>query len=596
LQGRSRKRCNAGVKGGNDRLASGDAAVPFHAIDAGAAMTDGGPVSNAEPGRARGTAGEQSMGRGRPRAVGAGRSGCRSASCWSGWSSPGVLVWISASTYSSNEKRLLDLRVRDAGALIAEALPSIQTPLASAAALADATDGDVAKFKKFIGPSVAGKRFVSVSLWRLGPNQAGPIAVVGTPPVLGSSPSRAETFFANGAAHSALGVIGLLAPPQPRLGYAFTSPGLTGRYVVYGESALPASRRSRLQSTSSFADLHYALYLGESERPEDLLVTDLKNLPITAQHASTSIRFGNNRFTFVVSARRPLVGSFPQRLPWLIAIIGVLLSIGVALLTIRLIQRRSHAEQLAASLEEIADENRRLYSEQRSIAQTLQHALLPERLPKIRGVKTSARYEAGLEGVDIGGDWYDLIALDDRRLLLVVGDVSGRGVRAAATMASLRCAIHAYAAQNDPPATILTKLLEARERRRHRAARNDPIRADRCRGARADRHQRRAPAALLISNGTGTFIQSVVGVPTGVNTGATYTSTAVSTPRAATLFAFTDGLVERQGERIDAGLERLQQAATGNHCELDDLLGRLLHELRHDGDDDTAIAGLRWLD
>ena len=69
----------------------------------------------------------------------------------------GVLVWISASTYSSNEKRLLNLRVRDAGALIAEALPSVQTPLASAAALADATDGDVAKFKKFIGPSVAAK-------------------------------------------------------------------------------------------------------------------------------------------------------------------------------------------------------------------------------------------------------------------------------------------------------------------------------------------------------------------------------------------------------------------------------------------------------
>ena len=106
-------------------------------------------------------------------------------------------------------------------------------------------------------------------------------------------------------------------------------------------------------------------------------------------------RFGSNSFTFVVNARHPLVGSFPQRLPWLIAIVGVLLSIGAALLTLRLIQRRTHAEELAGSLEQIAEENRKLYSEQRSIAQTLQHALLPEALPKIHGVETGARYEAG---------------------------------------------------------------------------------------------------------------------------------------------------------------------------------------------------------
>jgi len=559
-------------------------------------MTDSGPVSSAEPGRARGTEGEQTT---NARTAVRGRR----SPFWLpvgvlvvGLVVTGVLTWISASTYSSNEKRLLNLRVRDAGALIAEALPSIQTPLASAAALADATDGDVAKFKKFIAPSVAAKTFVSVSLWRLGSNQTGPIAVVGTPPVLGASPSRAETFFANGAAHSALGVIGLLKPPQPRLGYAFSSPGLTGRYVVYGESALPASRRSTLQSTSSFADLHYALYLGNSQRPEDLLVTDLQNLPITAEHASTSIPFGNNSFTFVVSARRPLVGSFPQDLPWLIVIAGVLISVGAALLTLRLIQRRNHAEQLATSLEEIADENRRLYSEQRSIAQTLQHALLPERLPKIRGVETSARYEAGAEGVDIGGDWYDLIALDDRRLLLVVGDVSGRGVRAAATMAALRYAIHAYAAQNDPPATILTKLSKLVN-----VGATGQLATILCALVDVEAHELTVTSAghlppLLISDGTATFVRSAVGIPIGVNTGATYTSTAVSTPRAATLIAFTDGLVERRGESIDAGLERLQHAATANHCELDDLLTRVVDELRHDGDDDTAIAGLRWLD
>ena len=561
-------------------------------------MTDSGPVSGADAERARGTEGEHET-----TPTSAAAHGRR----WPFWLPvgvllvglvlTGVLVWISSSTYSSNERRLLNLRVRDAGALIAERLPTIQTPLASAAALADATDGNVAKFKEFIGASVVRKTpFVSASLWRLGPNQTRPLAVVGTPPVLAASPPRAEAFFANEARRSQLGVIGLLGPPEPRLGYAFTAPGLTGRYVAYAESALPANRRSRFQSTSSFADLNYALYLGALQRPEDLLVSDLKNLPLKGQTASISIPFGSNSFTFVVNARHPLVGSFPQRLPWLIAIVGALLSIGAAVLTLRLVQRRTHAEELARSLERIAEENRKLYSEQRTIAQTLQHALLPEALPKIRGVETGARYEAGVEGVDIGGDWYDLIPLDDHRLLLVVGDVSGRGVRAAATMASLRYAIHAYAAQNDPPATILTKLSKLVN-----VGATGQLATILCALVDVEARELSVTSAghlppLLIHDGKGTFIKGAVGVPIGVNTGATYTSTAVSTPPAATLLAFTDGLVERRGESIDTGLERLQHAATANHCDLDDLLSRLLEELRHDGDDDTAIAGLRWLD
>jgi serine phosphatase RsbU (regulator of sigma subunit) len=563
-------------------------------------MTDSGPVSDGGAERPRGTEGEHET-----TPPGAAAYSGR----WPYWLPvgvllaglvlTGVLVWISASTYSSNESRLLHLRARDAGALIAEAIPSDQTPLASAAALADATNGDVTKFMRFIAAYMAPKGpFASVSLWRLGANETGPLAVVGTPPVLGASPARAETFFTGVARDSKLGVIGLLAPPQPRLGYAFSSPGLTGRYVAYGERALPADRQSKFQSTSSFTDLNYALYLGPLQRPEDLLVSNQKNLlPMKGQTASIPIPAGSNSFTFVVSARHPLAGSFPQRLPWIVGIVGVLLSIGAALLTVRLIQRRTHAEELARSLERIAEENRKLYSEQRTIAQTLQHALLPEALPKIRGLETSARYEAGVEGVDIGGDWYDLIALDDHRLLLVVGDVSGRGVRAAATMASLRYAIHAYAAQNDPPATILTKLSKVVD-----VGATGQLATILCALVDVEAHELSVTSAghlppLLISDGKGTFIKGAVGVPIGVDSGATYTSTAVSTPRAATLLAFTDGLVERRGESIDTGLERLQQAAIANHCDLDHLLSRLLEELRHDGcDDDTAIAGLRWLD
>ena len=249
------------------------------------------------------------------------------------------------------------------------------------------------------------------------------------------------------------------------------------------------------------------------------------------------------------------------------------------------------------SLERIAEENRTLYAQERTIAQTLQHALLPEGLPKIRGVETGARYEAGVEGVEVGGDWYDLIGLEDRRLLLVVGDVSGRGLRAAATMAQLRFAIHAYAAQNDPPAVILSKLS-----RLVNVNSSGQIATILCALVDVDRHHVTVTSAghlppLLMSNGGGTFIHGEVGVPIGVRSGVSYTSTGVDAPPAATLLAFTDGLVERRGETIDTGLARLERLATSHPADLDDLLDRLITDLRSDGgDDDTAIAGLRWLD
>jgi serine phosphatase RsbU (regulator of sigma subunit) len=212
-------------------------------------------------------------------------------------------------------------------------------------------------------------------------------------------------------------------------------------------------------------------------------------------------------------------------------------------------------------------------------------------------VETSARYEAGVKGIDIGGDWYDLIALDDRRLLLVVGDVSGRGVRAAATMAALRFAIQAYAAQNDPPDAILTKLSKLVN-----VGRSGHLATILCALLDVEAHKLTVTSAghlppLLISNGSGTFVKSEVGVPIGVHAGARYTSTSIDTPPAATLLAFTDGLVERRGESIDAGLARLQRAASSNHVALDELLGRLIDDLRVDGgEDDTAIAALRWLE
>ncbi len=506
----------------------------------------------------------------------------------------GILTWVSQTNYTNNEKRLLQLRVKEVAAVLASAQPGIETPLASAAALADATDGSAHQFTRFATPYIgsAQGQFLTLSLWRMGAT-GGPVATVGGASQLSASPSAEHAFLARAARSPMLSIIGMAPPFLTRLGYA--SPAADRRFIVYGERALPADRRSRLQRNSAFSDLDYAVYLGRSVRPGNLLVASGRIPPLHGERASTKFPFGNNFLTLVVSPRVSLAGTLPQQLPWIIAIVGTILTLGATAFTVRLVQRRRSAEHVAGRLDRALSENQRLYAEQRTIAQTLQHALLPEVMPAIAGAQASARFEPGERGVDIGGDWYDVIPLDEQRLLVVVGDVSGRGLRAAATMASLRYAIHAYAAQNDPPAAILTKLSRILS-----VTDEGHIATVLC--ALVDLGARKVTIAsaghlppLLIADGHGEYLRSEIGLPIGAQTGAAYESTTVQAPPSGTLLAFTDGLIERRGEDLDRGLARLQEAVTGNHLGLPDLLGKLVTELRHGPtDDDTAIVGLRW--
>ena len=507
------------------------------------------------------------------------------------------LMVVSSILYHNNENRLLNLRTRDIGSVLTAAVPTVQTSVASTATFAEATNGDRSKFDNFAQQYAGkGRSFASMSLWRVDDPQRGPTTVVGSQPELAASMGKAPAVFARAAATHKLTVVDLLDVRAPRIGYAFVEPGTNGPYAVYAESALPPKRYSATQSSSSFNDINYALYLGKDPSTETLLITSASRVPLPGHRAVVTIPFGDTFLTLRTTARSSLAGSLPRDLPWLIGIVGVLLTIGAAALTIRLIERRRRTEQLADRLEQVATENSRLYAEQRGIAQTLQQALLPADLPQLRGLQASARYEAGVDGVDIGGDWYDAMAVDDKRLLLVVGDVSGRGLHAATTMAALRYAIHAYAAQGDKPATILTKLNKLVS-----VKSSGQLATVLCALVDLDAHELTITSAghlppLLISDGRGEFVKTAIGLPIGVDRHASYTSATVTVAPGATLLAFTDGLVERRGESIDVGLGRLREHASSNHATLDELLTGVVSNLRQDGsDDDTAIAGVRWL-
>jgi serine phosphatase RsbU (regulator of sigma subunit) len=497
--------------------------------------------------------------------------------------------------YDHNETHLLDLRVRELGLVLTAAVETTETPVSSAAALASVTRGDPRQFRLFAAPQVGPARsFLSLSLWSLHGTRVAPTVVVGPAPLIESQRGRARSFLATLArSPNRLVVVNELDSRTPMIGYAIV--GEPGGWVAYAERPLPANRHSRLEANSAFDDLNYAFYLGDRARAPDLLVTDAPALPLRGQRATDVVAFGDSALTVVVTPRGSLGGTFFKDLPWLIVAIGALVALAAALLTDRLVHRRRRAEDLARSLDLAAEENRRLYAEQRSIAQTLQHALLPEALPKLDGLQTSVRYLPGISGIDVGGDWYDVVALDAATVVIIVGDVSGRGLRAATTMASLRNATIAYATERDGPGTVLAKL-----DRLVRSAPHDYFATILCAQIEIGAHRLTLASAghyapLLLDAEGARFADLRVGAPVGAGDGTPYEEVTVTVGPRATVVLYTDGLIERRSEVVDVGLARLRDSAAAAAGSLDELVSRLVADLgHHEDDDDTTILGVRW--
>ncbi len=509
----------------------------------------------------------------------------------------GVLVLTCLGLYRANEQRLLNLRARELGLVLSAAVPPIQTPLVSASELAQATSGAAGHFTAFLSPEVGlGRPFASVSLWSLGAGRSVPLARVGRAPQLSSA--QAQSLFAKAAHGGALVVVGLVHAPRPSIGYEISAPGPSPRFGVYGESELPANRRSKLESNSAFSDLDYAVYLGRRANTGQLLVTSLKRLPPTGRTATTVVPFGDTALTLTVSAKEALGGTFFRDLAWIVGILGLMITFAATLLTRRLADGRLQAEGLAADLDRVAAENEQMYHEQRSIAETLQHALLPDSLPNIDGLTLSARYVAAAAESEVGGDWYDVVDVGPGKVFLVVGDVSGHGIRAATTMASLRHATLAYATHDPRPGEVLRRLSDFVQREPHAY-----FATVLCGLIDVDAHRLSLSSAghlppLLITDGEASFIKAPVNPPVGVAPGsASYSEATVQVPPKSIVLAFTDGLVERRGEVIDTGLDRLKDAAAGHPRALEDLVARLPGELTPTpSPDDTAIVAVQWRD
>jgi anti-sigma regulatory factor (Ser/Thr protein kinase) len=255
------------------------------------------------------------------------------------------------------------------------------------------------------------------------------------------------------------------------------------------------------------------------------------------------------------------------------------------------------AEELARRAS-IAVENARLFARQRTVSETLQQSLLPERLPEIPGLTTAARYVPGGPDVDIGGDWYDVMQLPGAGIGLALGDVVGRGERAAALMGQLRNAVRAYAFEGRRPAEVLAQvnglLLDAGSE--HMATMIYGV-LDTETGEFCYVNAGHPPPLLLTPDGAATFLGSSNGPPVGSLPTARYAEAGTHLHPGSTLLLYTDGLVEDRSLPLDEGLERLRDAAVGGPADLEAFCSHVMRRVVGTSpcDDDVALLAVKML-
>jgi len=265
--------------------------------------------------------------------------------------------------------------------------------------------------------------------------------------------------------------------------------------------------------------------------------------------------------------------------------------------------------ELLAELAEqagVALDNARLHAQQRDLAHELQASLLTS-LPEPDHLQVVARYRPAARGAQVGGDWYDAYVTDDGCTHLVVGDVAGHDRSAAVVMAQVRNVLRGVAqALAAPPATVLSALDRAVQRLAVEGlttavvARVEQSAAEAARGQRVLRWSSAGhpPPLLVTRDGRARLLQAPADLLLGLDPDAErHDHTAVLEP-GTTVLLYTDGLVERRGEDLDTGLERLREAAgrlvaEGRSNDVEPLCDALLAELAADAEDDVVLLGLR---
>jgi GAF domain-containing protein/anti-sigma regulatory factor (Ser/Thr protein kinase) len=256
---------------------------------------------------------------------------------------------------------------------------------------------------------------------------------------------------------------------------------------------------------------------------------------------------------------------------------------------------RAFAGTFASQCGQALDRAIRSASE-RTIAETLQQSVLPEALPEVDGVTFAARYLPGASGVDVGGDWYDAFTLSDGRIGLVVGDVVGKGVGAAATMGQLRNSLRAFASEHADPGDVVLRLShmvdglpEAPFATLAYLVLDVPTRT--CRYVVAGH----PPPLLVDASGNPSYLEGGRTLPLGVDADVPVEVAEALLEVGATVVLYTDGLVERRDATLDDGLERVRASAASVDAGPDTLIDHILRDAfaGAEREDDVAMLVAR---
>jgi PAS domain S-box-containing protein len=259
-----------------------------------------------------------------------------------------------------------------------------------------------------------------------------------------------------------------------------------------------------------------------------------------------------------------------------------------------IVDSRGEPYRLVSTVQDITEDKRA--EREHRIAETLQRSLFPDELPEIPGVALAARYVPATTGMEVGGDWYDVVPLPDGHVGVAIGDVAGHGLRAAATMGQLRMALRAYALEEGSPLQVVRRIRELVQRLvPSEMATLLYLVFDLDSGSITFSNAGHLPPLLVPAQGPAIYLEEGLAPPLGAAPHPEYDveATAKISP-GSILLLFTDGLVERRGVSLRHGLGRLKEEAGTAEADPETMCDRVLASmLESDVSDDVALLALK---
>jgi serine phosphatase RsbU (regulator of sigma subunit)/anti-sigma regulatory factor (Ser/Thr protein kinase) len=367
------------------------------------------------------------------------------------------------------------------------------------------------------------------------------------------------------------------------VGFALAAPG---GLVVFRQAVIGPVHPPSQAGEQAFSDVRVVVYASAEPDPGQALVATTTHIPLGGSVRDIPLKAGTTTWTTSVSPSGPLVGSVAADAQWVALVVGLVGSLLVFMVLEGMAYRRDSAEQA------LVDEHR--------FAEALQRRLLPELPTATAGLDLASAYVPGSDSQQVGGDWFDVFALESGRTAVVIGDVMGHDVDAAAAMAQLRSAVRTLAMEGGDPAWVVARLARLVDVFDIAAVVTmvygvlEPAQADGCRvfcWANAGH----LPPVLRGPEGSAAALSAGTSPLLGAPSPSARSQASQLLEPGSALVLYTDGLVEVHDENLADSIDALVRAvAAADTSSAAALCEAVLHvQLRDKLGDDVAVLVVR---